>query len=83
VTAAGKVELLRTVARTVAGTADSSPFVRTTKARRVKVRLDRKMRYELDGGERGTTKKFTIEIEPSAMTVCVPREAAAAAEEAA
>lgn len=83
VTAAGKVELLRTVARTVAGTADRSPFVRTTKARRVKVRLDRKMRYELDGGERGTTKKFTIEIEPSAMTVCVPREAAAAAEEAA
>lgn len=41
------------------------------------------MRYELDGGERGTTKKLTIEIEPGAMTVCVPREAAAAAEEAA
>ena len=69
--------------RTVAGTADRSRFVRTTKARRIKVRLDRKARYELDGGERGTTKKFIIEIEPGAMTVCVPPEAAAAAEEAA
>lgn len=70
VTAAGKVELLRTVEQTVAGTADLSTFVRTTMARRVKVRLDRKMRYGLDGGEPRRSSP-------------VRRKAAAAAEEAA
>lgn len=75
VTAAGPLELARTVVRTVAGTAHESPFVRTTKAHKVKVRFDRKVRYELDGGERGRTKAFTAVIEPASMSMCVPRNA--------
>lgn len=73
VTAEGPVEMARTVLRTVVGTADRSPFVRTTKAHSVKVRFDRKVRYELDGGERGRAKSFSVKVEPAAMTVCVPR----------
>jgi diacylglycerol kinase family enzyme len=73
VTADGRVEMLRTVTRTLVGTAHRSPFVRTTKGRTVKVKLDRKVAYELDGGERGRTKKFSVSVEPAAMTVCVPR----------
>jgi diacylglycerol kinase family enzyme len=73
VTADGRVEMLRTVTRTVAGTAHRSPFVRTTKGSAIKVKLDRKVSYELDGGERGRTKSFAVTVEPSAMTVCVPR----------
>ena len=34
----------------------ASPFVRATKARAVKVKLDRKVRYELDGGDRTKVK---------------------------
>jgi diacylglycerol kinase (ATP) len=73
VTADGRVEMLRTVTRTVAGTAHRSPFVRTTKGSAIKVKLDRKVAYELDGGERGRTKKFSVSVEPAAMTICVPR----------
>ena len=54
-------------------TPQKSPFVRATKARKVKVKLDRKVRYELDGGDRSKVKSFKVEVEPGAMTVCVPR----------
>lgn len=72
VTAEGPVQWARTLARTVAGQAEVSPFVRTTKARSVKVKLDRKVLYELDGGDRTRVKSFRVTIEPAALTVCVP-----------
>jgi len=73
VTADGPVQLGRTVARTAVGDPQKSPFVRVTKARKVKVQLDRKVRYELDGGDRSTVTNFKVRVEPSAVTVCVPR----------
>jgi diacylglycerol kinase (ATP) len=72
VTAQGAAEMARTVARTVLGTAQKSPFVRVTKARSVKVKLDRRVRYELDGGDRSKVKSFAVAVEPGAVTVCVP-----------
>jgi len=36
------------------------------------VKLDRKVRYELDGGDRKKVKSFKVEVEPEAITVCVP-----------
>jgi len=72
VTAEGRVAMARTVARTVAGTAHESPFVRVTKGRSVAAKLDRKVRYELDGGDRTKVKSFTVEVEPRAVTACVP-----------
>jgi diacylglycerol kinase (ATP) len=73
VTADGPVEMARTVVRTAVGTAQRSPFVRVTKGRSVKVKLDRKVRYELDGGDRSKVKSFRVEVEPGAVTVCAPR----------
>jgi len=73
VTAEGVVQWARTLARTAAGDPTLSPFVRATRAREVKVRLDRKVRYELDGGDRTKLKKFKVEVEPGALQVCVPR----------
>jgi YegS/Rv2252/BmrU family lipid kinase len=73
VTADGPVKLGRTVARTAVGDPQKSPFVRVTKARKVKVQLDRKVRYELDGGDRSSVTNFKVRVEPSAVTVCVPR----------
>jgi diacylglycerol kinase (ATP) len=73
VTAEGAVQMARTVVRTAFGTAQKSPFVRVTKARSVKVNLDRKVRCELDGGDRSKVKSFKVDVEAGAVTVCVPR----------
>jgi len=74
-TAEGPVQLTRSVARTVIGDPQKSPFVRVTKARKVKVQFDREVRYELDGGDRSKVTSFKVRVEPSAVTVCVPRAA--------
>jgi YegS/Rv2252/BmrU family lipid kinase len=75
VTAEGAVQWARTIARAATGDPSRSPFVRTTRARTVKVKLDRKVRYELDGGDRTKVKSFKVRVEPSALRVCVPRAA--------
>ena len=74
VTADGVVQWLRTLARTTTGTPTKSPFVRTTKARSVKVKLNRKVLYELDGGDRVKTKSLRIKVQPSSVAVCVPAD---------
>ncbi len=73
VTAEGLVQWARTLARTAVGDPNRSPFVRTTKAKTVKVQLDRKVRYELDGGDRSKVKSFEVKVEAGALSVCVPR----------
>jgi diacylglycerol kinase (ATP) len=72
VTAEGVVQWARTLARTAAGDPVRSPFVRATKARNVKVKLDRKVRYELDGGDRTMVRAFKVKVEPGALRLCVP-----------
>jgi diacylglycerol kinase (ATP) len=74
-TSDGPVQLARAVARTAVGTTQKSPFVRVTQGRSVRVKLDRKVRYELDGGDRTKIKSFKADVEPGAITVCVPRAA--------
>ena len=74
-TSEGPVQLARAVARTAVGSAEKSPFVRVTQARSVRVKLDRKVPYELDGGDRTKVKAFKVDVEAGAITVCVPRTA--------
>jgi diacylglycerol kinase (ATP) len=73
VTAEGLVQWARTLARTATGDPTLSPFVRATRARKVKVQLDRKVRYELDGGDRTKVRTFKAKVEPGALRLCVPR----------
>jgi diacylglycerol kinase (ATP) len=73
VTAEGLVQWTRTLVRTAVGDPNRSPFVRSTKARTVRAKLDRKVRYELDGGDRSKVKAFKVAVEAAALTVCVPR----------
>ena len=47
-----------------------------SQARRVEVSLDRKVLYELDGGERGKRKSFRVQAEPTAINVRLPAQAA-------
>jgi diacylglycerol kinase (ATP) len=72
VTAEGLLEWGRVLARTAVGTPSKSPFAQTTKARSVKVKLNRKVLYELDGGDRTKVKAFKVKVEPDAVSVCVP-----------
>jgi diacylglycerol kinase (ATP) len=68
----GILEWGRTIARAALSDASKSPFVHTTRGRSVELRLDRKVRHELDGSERGKKKSFTVKVQPSAISVCVP-----------
>ena len=72
VTAEGLAEWGRTLVRTAVGDPNRSPFVRTTKAKKLKVRLSRKVLYELDGGDRSKVKSFNVRVDTGALNVCVP-----------
>ncbi len=76
VTAEGLLEWSRLFARVAAGKPTKSPFAQTTKAQSVKVKLDREVLYELDGGDRKKERKFKVKVEPGAIVVCVPTDAA-------
>jgi diacylglycerol kinase (ATP) len=72
VTADGLLEWGRMLARTAVGSASKSPFAQTTKAQSVTVKLNRKVLYELDGGDRTKVNGFKVKVEPGAISVCVP-----------
>jgi YegS/Rv2252/BmrU family lipid kinase len=74
VTADGVREWARVLGALASGRPDRSPLTRMTAGRDVEVRLDAKLPYELDGGDRKKTKHLTFGVEPSAITVCVPEE---------
>jgi diacylglycerol kinase (ATP) len=76
VTAEGLLEWGRMIARAAVGPVDKSPLAQTTKARSVKVKLNRKVLYELDGGDRTKVKAFKVKVEPGAVSVCVPKDGA-------
>ena len=74
VTAEGMAQWARTAARTLTGSPEQSPFFQMTKARKVKVKLDRKVLYEMDGGARTKVKSYRLDVEPGAITICVPNQ---------
>jgi len=78
-TADGVFQWGRTLARSALSSAKKSRFVHMTKGRSAEVKLSRKVLYELDGGDRTEVKSFKVQVEPGAMTVCVPEPAQLAA----
>ena len=72
VTAEGPVQWARTFGRLAAGSPEKSPFVEVTRGRTVEVRLNKKVPYELDGGDRKKTKKLRIKVHPASVRICVP-----------
>jgi YegS/Rv2252/BmrU family lipid kinase len=72
VNADGVTDWLRTLARTAVGQAERSSLVQATSAKKIKVKLNRKVLYEVDGGDRAKVKSFTIKVQPAAVTVCLP-----------
>jgi diacylglycerol kinase (ATP) len=72
VTAKNPVQWARTFGRLALGHPDQSPFVKVTQGKKIRIRFDRKVRYELDGGARAASKKLRIKVRPSSVTICVP-----------
>ncbi|HEV7898547.1 MAG TPA: diacylglycerol kinase family protein [Planosporangium sp.] len=71
-TAQGALQWARTFGRIALGRSDRSPFVRTTRARAIDVKLRRPTRYELDGGARDMITRLQARVVPAAITVCLP-----------
>ena len=65
-----------TVVHAVVGSASTSRHTQATKARSVRIRLDRKVPYEIDGGDRKKVRKLKIDVEPGAVGICVPEHPA-------
>jgi YegS/Rv2252/BmrU family lipid kinase len=74
-TAQGALQWARALGTMAVGRSDHSPFVRMTRARRVDVKLKSKLEYELDGGAREKVKRFSAEVVPGAIKICVPADA--------
>jgi YegS/Rv2252/BmrU family lipid kinase len=72
VNADGVVDWMRTLARTAVGQAERSPLVQATSATKINVKLNRKVLYEVDGGDRSKVKSFKISVQPGAITICLP-----------
>jgi diacylglycerol kinase (ATP) len=78
VTAKNPADWARTFSRLALGQAERSPFVEVTRGTKVKVRFDRKIPYELDGGARPACRELLIKARPGSITICVPAKATAA-----
>jgi len=72
VTAGSTVEWIRTFAKIILGRAERSPFVQVTRGQKIRVRFDRKLPYELDGGARKAARDLHIKVHPGSVKVCVP-----------
>jgi YegS/Rv2252/BmrU family lipid kinase len=72
VTAKGPAQWARALARTATKQPQKSKFVELTSGTEFDVKLDRKIPFELDGGDRPAAKRLKVAAEPAAITVCVP-----------
>ena len=76
VTAGNAVQWARTLGRVILGEAERSPFVHVTRGRQFRVKFDRQLPYELDGGARPAARKLRIKVHPSSVRICVPADLA-------
>jgi len=72
VTAATRAQWARVLARLVLKQADRTPLTRTTRGRKINVRFNKRVPYELDGGDRPPTRRLKVRVEQGAVRVAVP-----------
>ena len=81
VTARNPLQWARTFGRLALGHPERSSFAEVTQGTEFKVRFDRKVRFELDGGARPARRKLRVKVHPGSVTVCVPSGRAGLAEQ--
>jgi YegS/Rv2252/BmrU family lipid kinase len=72
VTARNPAQWARTFGRLALGHPERSPFAKVTHGKKIRIRFDQQVRFELDGGARPPRKKLRINVHPGSVTVCVP-----------
>lgn len=72
ITADSLLDWSRALGRTAMGQATESPFVKITQGKRIDIKIDRRLLYEIDGGEREKTKKLKVRVKPGTVRVMVP-----------
>jgi len=72
VTAKSPADWARTFGRVALGHPERSPFAKVTGAKKIRIRFEEKVRFELDGGARPASRKLRIKVHPGSVTVCVP-----------
>jgi diacylglycerol kinase (ATP) len=72
VTARDLLQWARALGRLASGHPERSPFAKVTHGKKITIRFDRKVRFELDGGARQACKKLRVKVHPGSVTVCVP-----------
>ncbi len=75
VTANSTFQWMRVFSRLARGHVERSPFVETTRGKKIVVEMERKAAYELDGGARSRVKRLKVHVEAGALTVCAPATA--------
>ena len=71
-TATGALQTARTVARLAVGTVDDAPYAQTTKAADIRIEFDRKVLYQVDGGDRTAVSSLRVRVVPGGVVICVP-----------
>ena len=66
------MQRVRTLGWMTVGRSERSPFVRVTRARKIRVELADPRTYELDGGACDPPTTLEIRIAPAAAAICVP-----------
>jgi YegS/Rv2252/BmrU family lipid kinase len=62
----------RVLASTVVHRAERSKFTEMSRGKRFEIRLDRSMPWQVDGGDRDRSKRFTVRCLPGAIRICRP-----------
>ena len=73
VTARSVWQWVRVLSRVAGGRPERSPFVEMTRGKKIVLRLSRPLAYELDGGDRGSTKRLKARVVPGGITIRAPR----------
>lgn len=73
VSARSATDWLRVLTSATLRRADKSPLTKMATARKIEIRFDRTLPWEVDGGDRDREKKFTVKCTPRAVRICQPR----------
>jgi YegS/Rv2252/BmrU family lipid kinase len=71
-TATGIRQWASVMVSAVRGKQDQSSHVHIGRGSKIRVRLDKKQRFELDGGSKGRTRKLSFDVDPSSLVICAP-----------
>jgi YegS/Rv2252/BmrU family lipid kinase len=72
VSARRATQWVRVIASAAVHRAEASQFTEMTTGSKIRIRLDRSMPWQVDGGDRPRSRKFTIRCVPGAVRICRP-----------